>query len=84
MEVPLDKFLETFSIAAVLIIIALLMIGLSWVLTGRQKVKGGTCGRDPTKEKDTSCGSNCSLCENGTKQEKDEKPDEEEKENEQS
>lgn len=68
----MDKFLETFSITVVLVILALLMIGLSWVLTGKQKVKGGTCGRDPTKDKDKSCGTkaSCTLCENGNKEEK--------------
>ncbi|MEM1282362.1 MAG: hypothetical protein AAGG81_02280 [Chlamydiota bacterium] len=66
----MDKFLETFSIAAVLIVIALVMIGLSWVLTGKQKIKGGTCGRDPTKEQDKSCGTkvSCTLCDKGSKE----------------
>jgi hypothetical protein len=76
----LEKFLETFSIAAILIIIALLLIGLSWLLTGKQKIKGGTCGRDPTKKQDKSCGTkvDCQLCDRG--EEKEEPKEQNEKE----
>lgn len=64
LEVLLSTFLGTFFIALILIVVALLMIGLSWLVTGKQKIKGGSCGRLPKKEKDETCGTkeSCRLC----------------------
>lgn len=60
----MDNFFETFAFASILIIAALLLIGLSWALTGKQKIKGGTCGRDPNKKRDKECGpkTHCQIC----------------------
>lgn len=61
----MEHFLQTAFFAGIVVIIALCLLGIGWIITGKQKIKGGTCGRDPTKKKDDSCGtprSGCSLC----------------------
>ncbi|HEV8052429.1 MAG TPA: hypothetical protein VGP47_08040 [Parachlamydiaceae bacterium] len=55
----------TLAIAFVIIMIALALMGISWLITGKLKMKPGACGRDPTKNKeDENCGTgvNCHLC----------------------
>ncbi|MEC7840028.1 MAG: hypothetical protein VX777_08320 [Chlamydiota bacterium] len=68
----MDNFIETLIFASVLIIIALIFLGLGWLITGKQKIRGGTCGRDPTKERDGDCStkSACQLCDKKPKSEK--------------
>lgn len=61
----MENLLQTILFAGVFVIIALCLLGLGLLITGKQKIKGGTCGRDPNKTKDDSCGtprSGCSLC----------------------
>jgi hypothetical protein len=62
----MQNFLETATIAIVLVGAALLLISIGWLITGKQKIKRGTCGRDPTKKSDDECGtkSHCQVCEN--------------------
>lgn len=62
----MQNFLETTTIAIVLVAAALVLIGISLLITGKQKIKSGTCGRDPTKKADDECGtkSHCQICEN--------------------
>lgn len=55
----------TLAIAFVVVVIALALLGISWLLTGKSKIRPGACGRDPTKkQEDDSCGTttNCHLC----------------------
>jgi hypothetical protein len=41
-------------------------MGISWLITGKLKMRPGACGRDPTKKRDDEegCGTNvnCQLC----------------------
>lgn len=54
----------TTGLAAIILLFAILGIGISWVITGKSRVKLGTCGRDPTKKKkDCSEETSCSICE---------------------
>jgi len=55
----------TFSIAFVLVVFALTLLGISWLIKGKLSIKPGACGRDPTKKQDESCGKkvSCGLCE---------------------
>lgn len=61
----MSLFTLTFLLAFILVILALMGLGIGWMITGKSKIRGGTCGRDPTKKKDPSCGENksCGLCE---------------------
>lgn len=61
----MDLLLLTLGIAFVVVVLALGLMGISWLLTGKLKMRPGACGRDPTKKQDDeSCGTtaNCQLC----------------------
>ncbi|CCB85988.1 MULTISPECIES: hypothetical protein [Parachlamydia] len=60
----MSDFTTTLIIAFFAIIVALLLLGLGWLLTGKSKIKPGSCGRDPTQKKDNECGDqfSCTLC----------------------
>jgi len=62
----MDIFLPTLSIAFVVTLIALALLGISWLITGKLCIRPGACGRDPTKKQNTEegCGTdvNCTLC----------------------
>jgi hypothetical protein len=62
----MDETLITLGIAFVIILIALALLGISWLITGKLKIRSGACGRNPTKTKvdEEGCGTgvNCSLC----------------------
>ncbi|CDR33676.1 hypothetical protein [Criblamydia sequanensis] len=77
-RIPLDNFLQTLGVAFILFLIALALIGISLLLTGKLKIKPGSCGRDPTKNRNNNCGSasHCVLCDRG-----EETKDEENEEN---
>lgn len=56
----------TLALTFSLIIIALLLLGISWVFTGKSRLHVGMCGRIPTQKrsKDAGCGTSvtCALC----------------------
>lgn len=61
----MNKLFETVSFATVLIILALILISISLLFTGRQRIKSGTCGRFPKKGKENEICENkggCDLC----------------------
>lgn len=63
----MNTLLLTVAIAFVIVVFAVGLLGIGWLLTGKSKIRGGTCGRDPTKKKseDKGCGTSvsCDLCE---------------------
>lgn len=61
----MNTLLVTLVIAFIIIILAVSSLAIGWLITGKQKLKAGACGRDPNKKKDDSCGTgaNCQLCE---------------------
>lgn len=65
----MSTLLLTLALAFVFIVIAIALLAMSWLITGKSKMRPGACGRDPTKkqEKDDSCGtdSSCGLCKKG-------------------
>jgi len=62
MKTALVTFILTFAI----IFIALCMLGISWLLTGKSRLRVGMCGRTPTQKRDAKngCGKDitCGLC----------------------
>lgn len=51
-------------ITIVFILLALTLLGLGWIITGKSRIRLGMCGRDPTRKK-KDCGEDvsCTLCE---------------------
>lgn len=67
----MSTLVVTFLIAFAVVTVALGLMGISWLLTGRLSIRPGACGRDPTKKRseDEGCGTdvNCSLCKKNDK-----------------
>lgn len=67
----MSSLILTISIAFVIVALALLSLGIGWLITGRSKIQAGACGRDPTKKRDeeSECGHqrHCSLCDQDKK-----------------
>lgn len=53
----------TILLATVIVILALLGLGIGWLITGKSKLRG-SCGRGSNREKDGSCGTQntCEIC----------------------
>lgn len=61
----MSTVLVTLAIAFVVVLLAVGLLGLSWLLKGRSTLRPGSCGRDPTKKQDDEeCGTDttCSVC----------------------
>lgn len=60
----MSTLLTTLLIAFIIITLAIASLAIGWLITGKQKLKPGACGRDPNKAKDDHCGSevDCQLC----------------------
>lgn len=58
--------LLTIGIAFIVVIIAIGLMGISWLLTGRLKMRPGACGRNPHQDRngEAGCGTtaSCFLC----------------------
>lgn len=62
----MSTLLLTLTLAFVIIAIAIALLAISWLITGKSKIRPGACGRDPTKkqEKTDECGTDvsCIVC----------------------
>ena len=54
----------TLTLAFAVVVLALAMLGISRILTGKSSLRPGACGRDPNKKRDDDCGkdADCQLC----------------------
>ncbi len=61
----MNTLLLTIIIAFIAVIVAIGLLGIGWLLTGKSKIQRGACGRDPTKKREEECGTStsCNLCE---------------------
>ncbi|MBS0622038.1 MAG: hypothetical protein JSR80_03665 [Verrucomicrobia bacterium] len=61
----MSTFVVTLIVTVILAALALVGLCIGLILTGKPKIKRGSCGYDPTKKRDPSCGKNvkCPLCE---------------------
>ncbi len=61
----------TILVAFAFFLLALALVAIGWLITGKMKVKIGACGRVP--DKDNKCGeeTKCSLCDEGKKEKDD-------------
>lgn len=56
--------LLTLFIAFILVAISLALLALGWLVSGKSKIRGGSCGRNPhQKQSDCQEDQSCSLCE---------------------
>jgi len=69
----MNSLLLTVAIAFFVVIIAIALLGVGWLLTGKSKMQPGACGRDPNKQRKEKegCGTtvSCQLCDNPDKKE---------------
>jgi len=67
------NLVTTLGITFVLFILALSLLGVSWLFTGKSRLRIGMCGRVPTqiRNKDKGCGTQhtCGICGNSEKSE---------------
>lgn len=56
--------LTTVGAAFVLVVLALAFIGIGAIITGKNRIIPGACGRVPKKNRDDHCGTDmtCDLC----------------------
>jgi hypothetical protein len=57
----------TLLIASIIILISLALLSISLIFTGKQRIRPGMCGKDPTKkkeecDKDKDNDDSCGLC----------------------
>jgi hypothetical protein len=62
----MSSLLFTLAIAFVIVLISIGLLAIGWLISGRARIRAGTCGRDPTKKQDEKegCGTSasCQLC----------------------
>lgn len=60
----MSSLLVTLSFAFAVVVIALALLAIGWLITGKSKIQPGACGRDPTKKRDADCSPevDCQLC----------------------
>lgn len=60
----MDNLIITVTIAFVMVFICLCLLGISWLITGKSRIKPGACGKTPTQNKNNECGdiTSCDLC----------------------
>lgn len=67
MELQVPLLFTTLIIAFIIIMIAVALLGIGWLITGKSKMRPGACGRDPNQknEQNDNCGTkvSCQLCE---------------------
>lgn len=75
----MSTLLLTLAIAFVIVVIAVGLLGIGWLVTGKSRMQPGACGRDPHKKRSDAegCGStaHCQLCDSKPEEPKTEKSD---------
>lgn len=70
----MSTLLLTLAIAFVIVVLAIGLMAIGWLITGRSRLQPGACGRDPNKKRSDKegCGTsaNCQLCEKNDETEK--------------
>lgn len=70
----MTSLFTTAFLAIIVVLIAMAVIAIGWLITGKSRVRLGMCGRDPTAKRDDKegCGKDisCSICEKTDKKEK--------------
>ncbi|MCE5317274.1 MAG: hypothetical protein LLG04_07920 [Parachlamydia sp.] len=63
----MSTLMLTLVLAFVIVIIALALLAIGWLFTGKSRIQPGACGRAPHKKRseEEGCGTSasCSICE---------------------
>jgi hypothetical protein len=72
----MHQTIVTLIISSIVVLGAILLLGISWLITGKSSVRAGMCGRAPLqkKGKGSGCGSeySCGICGKSENKETDE------------
>jgi hypothetical protein len=77
----MGPMITTILLAFGVVILALALLGIGWLITGKVRIIRGACGMDPNKVRDERCGRkiSCEICKKPTDiKDKEEKLTEEE------
>lgn len=71
----MSTLLVTLLLAFIIVVLAIALLGIGWLATGKSRIQPGACGRAPDKNRNRDCGTNttCSLCERDTDKDKNDK-----------
>ena len=71
----MSPFITTVILAFGVVALALALLGIGWLITGKSRIIQGACGMDPDRARDKRCGTDkisCELCKKPLEEEKDE------------
>ena len=62
----------TLIIAFILVVLSIAALSIGWLVSGKSRIARGSCGTDPTKQRQKDCGTEtkCGLCEKPEEQKK--------------
>lgn len=71
----MSSFLVTVILTVILVALAIVGLSIGLILTGKSRIRGGSCGMIPGKKRDASCDDqpSCGLCGKGEEEKKEEK-----------
>lgn len=62
----MNMTLITLGIAFFIVLLCLILLGISWIFTGKSRLRVGMCGKDPTKKRSNDAGcetkNTCGIC----------------------
>ena len=77
----MGPMITTILLAFGVVVLALALLGIGWLISGKVRIIRGACGMDPNKIRDERCGRkiSCEICKKPVKPEKEEdiQPDDE-------
>jgi len=76
----MSPFITTILLAFGVVAVALALLGIGWLITGKSRIIQGACGMDPNRVRDKRCGTDsisCELCKKPQSQDDDDKLHEE-------
>lgn len=61
----MSPLMTTILVAFIITLVAIALLSIGWLFTGKSHLRKGACGRDPHKAQDKECstGGSCDLCE---------------------
>lgn len=81
----MSTFMITLILAFGVVVLALTLLGIGWLITGKSRMIQGACGMDPDRVRDKRCGTkdiSCELCKKPLKEDDDEDQKEDDNKNE--
>lgn len=65
----MSTLMITLLVAFIATVLAITCLAIGWLLSGRSRIVRGSCGMNPQRRQDSSCGKNvhCGICEGDSK-----------------